>query len=117
MLDSGFCVLQGLVELKKLGVFAHALIKKRRYWPKHVKGDDIIHHFANKEVGSADALRGQLDGVPVYIYGMKEPDYTMMLMATYGTLVEQGDKKTRNFMDGGSKVVKKFKYPGVVYNH
>ena len=38
VLDSGFCVLQGLVELKKLGVFAHALIKKRRYWPKHVKG-------------------------------------------------------------------------------
>ena len=115
VLDSGFCVLQGLVELKKLGVFAHALIKKRQYWPKHVKGDDIIQHFANKEVGSADALRGQLDGVPVYIYGMKEPEYTMMLMATYGTLAEQGDKKTRNFMDGGSKVVKKFKYPEVVY--
>ena len=117
VLDSGFCVLQGLVELKRLGVFAHALIKKRRYWPKHVKGDDIIQHFANKEVGSADALQGQLDGVPVYIYGMKDPDYTMMLMATYGTLAEQGDKKTRNFMDGGSKVVKKFKYPKVVYNH
>ena len=41
----------------------------------------------------------------------------MMLMATYGTLAEQGDEKTRNFMDGGSKVVKKFKYPEVVYNH
>ena len=117
VLDSGFCVLQGLVELKKLGVFAHALTNKRRYWSKHVKGDDIIQHFANKEVGSADALRGQLDGVPVYIYGMKEPDYTMMLMATYGTSAEQGDEKARNFMDGGSKVVKKFKYPEVVYNH
>ena len=117
VLDSGFCVLQGLVELNKLGVFAHALIKRCRYWPKHVKGDDIIQHFANKEVGSADALRGQLDGVPVYIYSMKEPDYTMMLMATYGNLVRQGEEKTRNFMDGGSKVVKKFKYPEVVYNH
>ena len=28
VLDSGFCVLKGLVELKKFGVFAHALIKK-----------------------------------------------------------------------------------------
>ena len=28
VLDSSFCVLQGLVELKKVGVFAHALIKK-----------------------------------------------------------------------------------------
>ena len=117
VLDSGFCVLQGLVELKKLGVFAHALIKKCWYWPRHVSRDDIIQHFANEEVGSADALQGQLDGVPVYIYSMKEPDYTMMLMATYGTLVKQGEEKTRNFMDGGSKVVKKFKYPEVVYNH
>ena len=116
VLDSGFCVLQGLIELKKLGVFDHALIKKHWYWPKHVKGDDIIQHFANEEVRSADALQGQFDGVPVYIYSMKEPDYTMMLMATYDTLVKQGEEKTRNFMDGGSKVVKKFKYPEVVYN-
>ena len=28
VLDSGFCVIQGLVELKKKGVYAHALIKK-----------------------------------------------------------------------------------------
>ena len=97
MLDSGFCVLQGLVQSKKLGVFAHALIKKRWYWSKHVKGDDINQHFANEEVRSADALRGKLDSVPVYIYGMKEPDYTMMLMATYATLAKQGEEKTRNF--------------------
>ena len=29
VIDSGFCVLKGLVELKKVGIFAHALIKKR----------------------------------------------------------------------------------------
>lgn len=29
ILDSGFCVLKGLVELKKMGVFASAVIKKR----------------------------------------------------------------------------------------
>lgn len=31
VLDSGFCVLKGIVELKKRGVFAVALIEKRRY--------------------------------------------------------------------------------------
>ena len=41
----------------------------------------------------------------------------MMLMAIYGTLAKQGEEKTRNFTDGGSKVVKKFKYPERVYNH
>ena len=86
VLDSGFCVLQAIVELKKRGVFAHALIKKRRYWPKHVPGEQIIQHFADKAIGSADAIKGELDEVPFYIYGMKEPDYTMMLMLMYSTL-------------------------------
>ena len=41
VLDSGFCVLKGVIELKKRGVFAAALIKKRRYWPKYVPGEEI----------------------------------------------------------------------------
>ena len=66
LLDSGFYVLQGLVELKKKGVYAHALIKKRRYWLKHVPGDDIIAHFAEKKVGETDAIHGELDSIPFY---------------------------------------------------
>ena len=31
ILDSVFCVLKSLIDLKKRGVFAHALIKKRKY--------------------------------------------------------------------------------------
>ena len=38
VLDSGFCVLEGVIELQKRGVFTAALIKKRRYWPKYVPG-------------------------------------------------------------------------------
>ena len=37
ILDSGFCVLRGIIELKKRGVYASALIKKCKYWPKHIK--------------------------------------------------------------------------------
>ena len=29
ILDSGFCVLQGLIELAKMGLYASALIKKK----------------------------------------------------------------------------------------
>lgn len=46
VLDSGFCVLQGLIELRKVGVFAHSVIKKRKFWPKFVPGevlDDMVH--------------------------------------------------------------------------
>ena len=33
ILDSGFCMLKGLIALVQHGVHALALIKKQRYWP------------------------------------------------------------------------------------
>jgi hypothetical protein len=43
ILDSGFCVLKALIELAKKGVFASALIKKRRwYWPKYIDGGEVL---------------------------------------------------------------------------
>ena len=41
VLDSGFCVLSALVDLKKVGVYLAAVVKKRRYWPKHVHVEEI----------------------------------------------------------------------------
>ena len=38
ILDSGFYALTGIIVLKKIGMYASALIKKRRYWPKYIKG-------------------------------------------------------------------------------
>ena len=61
VLESGFCVLQALVELEKIGLFAVALIKKHRYWPKYVPGNEIIAHFDNKYVGDVDAIKGSMD--------------------------------------------------------
>ena len=94
VLVSGFCELQALVELKKCGVYVHALIKIRRYWPKYVPGKAIKEHFRDKEVGSVDAFKGQLDGVPFHLYAMKEPDNTMMIMSMYGTLNKFGEEKS-----------------------
>jgi hypothetical protein len=67
-------------------VFSAALIKKRRYWPKYIDGDRIKQHFQSKAIGAIDALRGELDEVPFHVFGMKEENYVMMLMSTYGTL-------------------------------
>ncbi len=36
--DSEFCVLQGLIELRKVGVFASTVIKERKYWPNLCPG-------------------------------------------------------------------------------
>ena len=43
--DSGFCVAEGVTALHKKGVYGQFLIKKRRYWPKHVPGDFIDAHW------------------------------------------------------------------------
>ena len=51
VLDSGFCVLEAITALKNIGVYAAAVIKKRRYWPKHVPGDKINKRMKDDEVG------------------------------------------------------------------
>ena len=85
VLDSGFCVLKGIVELKKHGVYASTLIKKWNYWPKYIKGKAIKQHFEWKQVGDCDSWKGNMDEVPFHVYTMKEPDYVMSLMSMYGT--------------------------------
>lgn len=119
VLDSGFCVLKGITALKEKGVFAAATIKKRRYWPKFVKGDEIAEHFRTKEVGEVDVLPGKLDGVPFSIHCMKEPDYVMSIMTSYGTTEEIAEGTTqRDYKDdNGEPVRKKFKYTEIIYNH
>jgi hypothetical protein len=120
VLDSGFCVWKGIIELKKVGVFAHALIKKRRYWPKDVNGDAISAHFADKDIGDVDAWPGELDGVQFHLFCMKEPDYIMSLMSTYGTTSAKHDQKEkrRHYKNSQNEnVMKSFRYPEVVANH
>jgi len=99
-------------------VFGQALIKKRRYWPKHVDGDAVAHHFESKEVGDIDSWPGVMDGVSFHIFGMKEPDYVMSIMSTFGTLQQVGEGKKRLYMDSNRhKVTKNIYYPEPIANH
>ena len=107
ILDSGFCVLKGIVELKKLGVYASTLIKKWRYWPKYIKGDDIKQHFDDKEVGDCDSWKGCMDEVNFHVYAMKEPDYVMSLMSTYGTNLQTGKETQQEWVDGSVTMKKR----------
>ena len=68
ILDSEFCVLRATIELKKRGVYASALIKKRKYWPKYIDGDSIDAHFEGKEVGNMDSLPGKMHNVLFHIF-------------------------------------------------
>ena len=115
ILDSGFCVLRGLVELRKRGIFASSLIKKRKYWPKNVNGDDMNKHLESKKVGDCNRLNGKMDGVDFSLLVMKEPDYNMMLMLTY-SILEVPSKAIENFRILDDATVK-FRYKEPFYNH
>ena len=79
-----------------MGVFASVLIKKRRYWPRDINGEAISSYFGNKGVGHSDAWPGEIDGVRFHIFCMKEPDYVMSLMSTYGTTSPKVDQRETN---------------------
>ena len=67
--------------------------KKMAVLAKYIDGEAIIQHFQDKEVGATDTLPGVLDDVPIHVHCMKEPDYVMMLISSYGTLSECGEEK------------------------
>ena len=57
IMDSGFCVTKGLVDIGEEVGFGTALIKKRIYLPENIKGDATDARFSSKEVGSDDAVK------------------------------------------------------------
>ena len=59
-----------------------------------------------------------MEEVPFHVYAMKEPDYVMLLMSTYGTNLRMGKETSREWVDSsGVKNNGKFHYPEVVGNH
>ena len=63
IIDSGFYVLKGLIELMKKVGFAYAVIKKRRYWLSTVPGKEMKDNFGDGEGGLTDAKHGTIDYV------------------------------------------------------
>ena len=116
VLDSGFCVLEALIELKKRAIFAAAVIKKRRYWLKHIKGDDIKAAKSVEPLGTQSRLPGKLDNVPFDIFTSNEPDYVMMFMATYGTIFPKADQEKTKRIDANGSIIE-FHHCEVIANH
>ena len=57
-------------------------------------GDEIAVHCAYMDVGDTTSLQGILKGEKYDIFCMKEEDYIMKIMATYGALEDHPDQKT-----------------------
>jgi hypothetical protein len=112
VLDSGFCVLKSLIELTKVGIFASAVIKKRRYWLAFVPGEAINRQFDNLGLGVGDslAISRKLDGKEYFLWGLKEPSYVMKMMATGEPLLanESCGEQKQSWTEGGVKTVQTF---------
>ena len=107
-MDSGFCVTAGILAMHDHGVYGQALIKKRgRYWPRHVPGDAIEEHFAEKEIGDVDCLKQTIDGKDFFVHCTKDDGYVTKIMSTHGLLAEVPDHRTRRVVNGE---VKTFNY-------
>ncbi len=119
ILDSGFNMLQALIKLASVGVYSSAVIKKRRYWPKYIDSGEIDLHFDLKEVGQTDSLPGTLDGTNFKAFCMKEEDYVMKLMATYGLLqsVDEGATQRSVTRRSGIRENASVKYTEQIFNH
>jgi hypothetical protein len=105
VLDSGFCVLKALVQLKMVGMVACAVIKKRQYWPAFVSNEAISREFDNLElkVGDSLATSRKLDSEEYFFWALKEPSYIMKMMATGGPLLanDSCEEQKRRWTEGG----------------
>jgi hypothetical protein len=94
-LDSAFCVLEGLVALRERGVHAFAVIKKRRYWPRHVPGDEMLSTAALWDIGKCQALRGLATTpsgttISFFLSALRDNQHVFLAMSTHGTLHPTG---------------------------
>ena len=85
VLDSDFCVLQGIAQLWKKRAFAAVLIKKQKSWPEYIGRDRTKAYFKGKEASTVDGMKGYLDRVNVEINCLKEPVLIMMAIIQYSS--------------------------------
>jgi len=107
ILDSAFCVIEGLVDLALNGVYAAAVVKKRKYWPRHVPGDAIIAYMKDKPVGELHVAQGTVGGVQINFNCVRHNRYTFILASTYGSHVVQDPPVKLWSPSGGSFTVQR----------
>jgi hypothetical protein len=66
--DSGFCIADDVIALHKKGVHGQFLIKKQKYWPKFVPGDQIDEYMSSKPLGYTKTFLQVIDGMRFFIY-------------------------------------------------
>ena len=92
----------------------------KKYKAKHKMRPGTVVKVAGKDkkVGDVDTWPGKLDGIPFYVFSMKEPDYVMSIMSTYGTCnVTDSSTKRIYKNENNEEVSVYFNYTEVFHNH
>jgi hypothetical protein len=65
-------------------------MKKRRFWPKRIKGQAIIDRLKDKDLGTCEERHGVLVNTPFTIFALNEQKYVLVIMSLYGTMNRKG---------------------------
>ena len=107
--DAGFSSIPAICQLKKRGVYASCLIKKKKYWPKFTEGGKHETHMARHALGDCDAMQATFAEEDYALYLLKDSTYTLQLAATYGKNIRIGPMKRRRHEV--TRQVHEFQYP------
>lgn len=104
VMDSAFCVVKAVKALYDSGLYATTLAKKRAEssgeWPHGVPGDRVREQMQGRPVGELHTLRGEYNGMPLCLHAVNHPGYTLVLLATYGSSLLQGEAQQVRGVDG-----------------
>ncbi|KAL3784439.1 hypothetical protein ACHAWO_012771 [Cyclotella atomus] len=75
-------------------MYGQSLIKKRKYWPKWVPGDQIGKWFEGKPLGFSKTLKQDIDGIPFYVHCSRDTRFVTKMMSTHGLLTPNPEHKT-----------------------
>jgi hypothetical protein len=94
-MDSGFGVLAALPELRKRGLHGTIVMKKKKYWPKGLPGDQILEALRMQEIGTTQVLVGKFKGEKIWVGCQVDSKHTTLIANTWSTTERTGSKKKR----------------------
>ena len=118
-LDSGFGALEVIRKLQEHGLYGVAIIKKKRYWPKHVGGEDLKARSAGGPVGSVVARCGTFTTTTgqeqkFYVVGQRDSKACILAMSTWGTTTSSGGPETRTIRRRMEGEIVQFTRPSIL---
>lgn len=96
-----FCRRRHPSHARPWGLRPEPLIKKRKYWPKGVPGDQIDKYFEGKPLGFVKTRRQDMDGIPFNVHCTRDGRYVTKLMSMHGLNTEVPTHTTWRQKTGG----------------